>query len=135
MAEGGWSFDEEYNNIAPTNWASGNIIDTFIMSIIIYIFFVLTSKSQLMPNIIMYATIFLIYCINTQRSFWFDRNIINENINNNLIILIYVLSGLSFIIFLYGFINYIFYQKKEYGTKFTWTKFFLLGNKCTNFKR
>ena len=135
MAEGGWSFNQELNDIAPTNWASGNVIDTFIMSIVIYMFFVLTSKSQLVPNIIMYAMIFIIYCINTQRTFWIERNLISENSNNNLVILVYVLSVLSLITFIYGFINYIYYQKKEYGAKFTWTNFFLLGNKCSNFKR
>jgi hypothetical protein len=135
MMEGGWSFNTEIDNIVPNNWASGNTIDTFIMSIGIYLIFLISSKSRFLPNIIFYSSLLLLYVINTQREFWYVRNMINNDTNNKTIIVEYIISGISGILLIYSFLDYIFYQKKEYGKKFNWKIFFLGVHKCNKLKK
>lgn len=132
MTSGGWSFDKELDDKAPTNWSNGNVIDTFIMALCIYFIFLLSSKSRFLPNILFFSTLLLLYLINTQREFWIARNNITEYTNKILLNIEYTLSGISGITLMYGFLDYLFYQRKEYGKKFNWIYFIFGGYKCKN---
>ena len=130
MLEGGWSFNEEENNMAPNNWASGNAIDTLILGIMIYTLFIISSKSRLVFNIVFYTIVFILYLINTQRSYYYARKIITDEKNNKIILYEKIILGISLFILIYGFIDYIIYQKKSYKSKFSWYIFLKGVNKC-----
>jgi len=134
MTSGGWSFNKELDDKAPTNWSNGNAIDTMIMALCIYLIFLLSSKSRFLPNILFFSMLLLLYLINTQCEFWNARQNITYKTNKILLNIEYILSGMSGITLLYGFIDYIIYQKQEYGKRFSWIHFILGGHKCHKIK-
>jgi hypothetical protein len=132
MALGGWSIDAELDAMATNDWTSGNVIETLIMSFFIYVTFLISSKSQLVPNLIFFGLLLLLYLINTQRNFWKARNMISVHTNAFMLYTTYILGASSVITLLYGFINYINYQKSQYGDDFSWFYFILGGQKCAS---
>jgi len=42
----------------------------------------------------------------------------------------YIIGGISGVTLIYGFIDYIIYQKAQYAESFSWLQFLLGGNKC-----
>jgi hypothetical protein len=132
MGLGGWSIDAELDAMASNDWTSGNVIETLIMSFFIYITFLISSKSQLVPNLIFFGLLLLLYLINTQRNFWKARNMISVHTNAFMLYTTYILGATSVVTLLYGFINYIYYQKSQYGDDFSWFYFILGGQKCAS---
>ncbi len=135
MLEGGWSFDTKEDDKAPTNWASGNVIDTLIISSFIYIAFIFTSKSKLFYNLAFFALAFTIYLINTQRQYWLDRNNLTPQLDNTLIKTEVGLFGVALFTLLYGFFDYIKYQKSHHKKDFSWVIFFFGTSKCESLKK
>jgi len=132
MGLGGWSIDAKLDALAKNDWTSGNVIETLIMSFAIYVTFLISSKSQLVPNLIFFGLLLLLYLINTQRNFWKARNMISVHTNAFMLYTTYILGASSLVTLLYGFINYIYYQKSQYGDDFSWFYFILGGQKCAS---
>lgn len=132
MLEGGWSLQGKDDKESENNWSTGNVIDSLIISIGIYVIFLISSKSQLIPNIIFYILLFILYAINTQRSFWLSRNKITEDTNTNIIHVEIGLFITTLLTLCYGFIDYILYQKQNYKNNFSWSTFILGKTKCSS---
>lgn len=132
MGLGGWSIDAKLDALAKNDWTSGNVIETLIMSFAIYVTFLISSKSQLVPNLIFFGLLLLLYLINTQRNFWKARNMISVHTNAFMLYTTYILGASSIVTLIYGFINYIYYQKSQYGDDFSWFYFILGGQKCAS---
>lgn len=135
MLEGGWSFDKKEDDKAPTNWASGNVVDTLIISTMIYSAFIFTSKSKLFYNLAFFALAFTIYLINTQRQYWVDRKTITPQLDNQLIKTEVGLFGVALFTLFYGFFDYIQYQKSHHKKDFSWVTFFFGTSKCESLKK
>lgn len=130
MLEGGWDFDKKRQDKIANDWSSGNTVNTFIYALGIYVLFLLSSKSQLIPNLLFFLFIFIIYMSNTYRSYLYKRKEISEDTNKKILYAEYTLLGVSGIIFLYGLYDYIAYQKKMRENDFDWFKFFLGVTEC-----
>lgn len=132
MLEGGWSFDATMDELAETNWSSGNVLHTLVISFLIYILFVISSKSRFYPNLLFFTLVLIIYIINTQRSYWKKRNQITEEKNQQLLQISKGLFMIAMVVLVYGFIDYLQYQKKEFGKGFDWSLFLLGTTKCSS---
>ena len=55
---------------------------------------------------------------------------ISVSTNLQMIYTTYILTITSIVALFYGFINYIYYQKSQYGNDFRWLYFIFGGNKC-----
>ena len=131
MFEGGWDFDKSREDNIPNNWTCGNTIHTLIIAVFIYFIFLISSKSQLTPNIIFFSILFIIYITNTYREYIYKRNEITESTNNNIIIIEQIMTLISIIVLIYGFIDYYNYQRKQHPDDFSYHKFFLANKKCS----
>ena len=134
MMEGGWSFNNKEDDTFSNNWSSGNLIDTTIIAIGIYIIFLISSKSQLVPNILFFSLTFILYAINTQRSYWFVRGKISKELNERVFNFEIALLIASVCILVYGFVDYVMYQQRSYGSKFDWSLFILGTSQCASLK-
>jgi TRAP-type C4-dicarboxylate transport system permease large subunit len=132
MLEGGWSWNSEIDDLANNDWSSGNVIDTLSIGFIIYVVFIFSSKSQLVPNLVFFGLVFTVYIINTQRNYYKERNMITEEQNSNFLKLSQFLFFIAMIVLIYGFVEYVIFQQKNYGSAFRWTTFFLGVPKCAN---
>lgn len=149
MMEGGWDFnnkgkkDETMNTNnengnesnkpekeIDNDFSNGNSIQTLFYSIAIYIVFIISSKMQLIPNLLFLAILFIAYLVTTQTNYWANRKLItpeqvsySETIQNGLI-------GSSLIVLVYGFVDYVMYQKRQRGNKFDIVKFIFGAPTC-----
>ena len=130
MLEGGWDFDEQENLKAPVNLSNGNSFHSLIYSVGLYLLFFLSSKMQLIPNIMFLSTLLILYIIHTQRKYWSNRQRIEKSLEETIQIIEKTLIGGSGILFLYGIYDYIRYQRKQYGSAFRWTIFFFGKPNC-----
>ena len=137
MLEGGWSLKEDKaeNKEIVTDWSNGNALDSLVYGFILYFIFLLSAKMQLIPNMLLYSILFFLYCFNTQRLYWFNRKIITEKRNNELIEIIKYTIMTAIFVFLFGILNYIMRKKKQYGKKFSYFLFFLGTEKCKTLEK
>lgn len=133
MMEGGWDFDEKRENAEANNWLSGNTLHTLVFAVMLYFIFFISSKSQLIPNLLFFFIILVIYIINTYREYILVRKEIDDDYNQYILNVEYSLLTLSGITLTYGFIEYIFYQMGQRGKNFDWYKF-LLGVPVCSFE-
>ncbi len=133
MLEGGWSFNKKIDDMAPTDWSRGNVVDSLIYAIGLYLIFLLTSKMKAKRNFLIFSLLFLLYLINTHRNYLMDRNFIPKEINNLILFgeKIY-LAGILFLS-ITGIINYWKYKKETEGKKFSTFKFFMGTPICRSF--
>ena len=134
MLEGGWGWDTEENEQQPNDWSSANVLDTMTMALLVYTIFLLSSKSKLLPNVIFFVLMFIMYCVNTQRNYWHARKIISDETNSTILNVEIGMFVVSMLVLVFGFTEYIFYQKAEYGNAFSWYTFFLGAKKCASLK-
>jgi hypothetical protein len=134
MFEGGWDFDKDREDKESNNWASGNTLHSIVMAFIIYLIFIISSKSKLIPNILFFSLLFFLYVINTYREYQLRRAEINESTNNNIIIFEKIIFSIAIIFLVIGFIDYYYYKKKQHEiTKdFKWFDFFVGTTKCND---
>ena len=130
MFEGGWDFDKKEEDKAPTNWASGNTVHTFIIAIIIYIIFLLSAKSKLIPNLLFFGLMFILYFINTYRDYIYQRKRLSDDLNNTILFYEKIIAFIAFIVLMYGFIDYYYYQKADHPNDFSWRRFILGKAHC-----
>lgn len=134
MFEGGWDFSKVEEDKAPTNWASGNTFHSLIIAIAVYGVFLVSSKSKLIPNLIFFSLLFIVYFVNTYRSYLYERKRINDDSNKTLLFIEKILAIGAICVLIYGFVEYLLYQKEEYGVKFSFLKFMLGSRKCKSVK-
>ena len=136
MLEGGWSLNPGYDKLGDgiVDWSSGNIIDTLLIAIGVYFIFIISAKSQLVPNLIFYGLLFFIYILNAHVNFLYEHKEIDEDKKNKILYFSKILFAISIVILIYGFIDYVIYQKQQYGRKFQWDKFILGTSKCAHVK-
>lgn len=130
MLEGGWSFDKELDDMAETNWSSGNVIHTLMIGACIYLVFLISSKSKLVPNILFFGLIFIMYILNTQRNYLLERKRITEEHAAMILNVTKVIFGVAMVVLFYGFIDYVIYQRSEYGRNFSWLTFIFGTSRC-----
>lgn len=133
MLVGGWSFDEKEENKAEIDWHNGNVLDTLVYAFLLYLIFVLSSKMKLVPNLILYGILFICYCLNTQKEYWKNRNLIEEETEKKIEDSVKALLGISIVILFYGIVDYYKYQKGKYKKQFSNYLFFLGDSKCKSF--
>jgi hypothetical protein len=134
MFEGGWDFDKDRENQEPNNWASGNTLHSLVIAFIIYLVFLISSKSNLIANIIFFSLLFFLYIINTYREYQLRRSEINESTNNNIILFEQIIFSITVIVLVVGFIDYYYYKKKQHEKKndFKWFEFLVGTTKCND---
>ena len=124
MLEGGWSFDIDTQNKYSVNWSDGDSVDSLICAILLYIILLLVAKTKLVYNFIFLLLLFVLYMINTQRNYNYNRKLISDKTNKNIMLIekIFIIS--LPIILLIGVVDYYYYKKKEIGKSFNNFTFF-----------
>jgi uncharacterized membrane protein YfcA len=135
MLEGGWDFSEEENNKAERDWSSGNSIHSFFYSIGIYILFLLSSKMRFWQNVLFLFALLFLYMVNTQTTYWKNRDRISEEEVEKSSFVQKMLIGLTGLLFIYGISDYYVYQNKQHGKNFSIIKFLAGTPKCNYEKR
>jgi hypothetical protein len=130
MMEGGWSFNKEEDDKFSNNWASGNVIDTAILSFALYFIFLISSKSQFIYNITFFVIVLIVYLINTQRSYYLVRESISKETNSNLLMFEMGASIVAVIVLIFGFGDYFVYQLKSHKKDFSYLNFILGSHTC-----
>jgi len=130
MFEGGWDFNSKRENAEPNNWLSGNTLHTLAFAVLLYFVFFISSKSQLIPNLLFYGIILTIYIINTYREYILARKEIKEDRNETILQVERTLLWAAGVVLVYGLVEYMRYQMKRRGAKFNWVTFFVGVPKC-----
>lgn len=134
MLEGGWSLNPNQDEMAPNNWSSGQVFHTLLISIGIYGVFLVSSKSQITPNMVFFLLVLIIYFMNTYRNYLKARNELTEDQNRAILRTTQALFVLTLVVLFYGFYDYVLYQRREYGPAFKWDLFLFGTPKCSHLK-
>ena len=129
MVEGGWSFHTELDQKFPNDWSSADTIDSLIVSFVLYCLFLISTKTTLIYNLLWLATIFVLYCINTQRVYWLKRDFIDMKTNQIMFYIEFVLFFLMLIFLICGIVDYYFKHMKKYKN-FDFIKYFFHVQNC-----
>ena len=135
MLEGGWSFNKELESRKPVSWENGDSLSSLVYGVILYFVFLLTSKMNYKINIFVYILFFLLYIINTERLFLFERSVITNLTNNNIKLVELTLLIIALCTGVYGIIEYYLKQVKEYKNKFTLNNFLFGTKQCKGLKK
>jgi hypothetical protein len=125
MCEGGWSFNKEEDEKSANSWSSGNVLHTAAFAFGLYTIFLISSKSKFIYNILFFVLILIIYLVNTQRSYYEDRDSISEDTNNNLLLFENYTAVVAFIVLVFGFVDYFIYQSRTHSGDFSLSQFIL----------
>jgi len=101
-----------------------------IYAIIIYIIFILTARGRVLPNLLLFSTLFIIYCINSYTRYLERRNRIKKKTVNKVIVIEKILLIFALLVFIIGLIDYYIYKKELYGNEFNLYKFVLGTTHC-----
>lgn len=134
MLEGGWSLTPGEDDKAPNNWSSGQVFHTFFLAIGIYTVFLVSSKSQLTPNMVFFTLVLVIYFMNTYRNYLHARQKLTDEQNTAILRMTQGLFVLTLIVLAYGFYDYVLYQRREYGKAFKWDLFVFGSARCKHLK-
>ena len=63
-----------------------------------------------------------------------NKEATDEDKKNKILYFSKILFAISIVILIYGFIDYVIYQKQQFGRKFQWDKFILGTSKCAHVK-
>ena len=129
MAEGGWELKKSKQE--DFNWSNGNTFDTLIWAAVIYVFIILSSKMKLKFSILLYASIFVIYVLNTYNNYLEKTNKERIAQYDSLVKTLMYICGLIMFI---GVAQYYHLKKKEYKNLFSTVAFFLKLNTCKGIK-
>lgn len=132
MMEGGWSFDKRRDDEAPNNWSSGNVVHSLVIAAAIYAVFIVSSKSRLVPNLIFFGLLLVLYLVNTQRAYLEARRRISPEANARVLAASKVLLGVTVAVLAYGLVDYARYQSAARGSDFSWRAFFLGPSQCAS---
>lgn len=116
--------------VNPKN-ADQKIIKNILLTFVVYIWFLFTTRSPLIITLISIVLFIIIYLLNSKKDRLSNSNNIKEidNINKIQYFIIIILILLSII----GITIYTIEKNKEYGNKFNFIKF-IVGNKnCKDF--
>jgi hypothetical protein len=112
------------------NWASGNTIHSLIYAFILYFVFIIIARSRLSANILLFITLFLLYIINVHTTYLNRRNRISKRKVKKIRTFEKTLIIISFMIFMFGFIDYFLYKISIHGSSFDILRFLLGTVKC-----
>ena len=79
---------------------------------------------------IFFTLVFVLYFVNTYRAYIYDRKEIDSTFNENILNFEYILLVFAFIVLIYGFGDYVLYQKRLRGPTFNWVKFIAGVTRC-----
>tara|TARA_B110000881_G_scaffold65562_1_gene56763 strand:- start:606 stop:1355 length:750 start_codon:yes stop_codon:yes gene_type:complete len=130
MQVGGWSFDDKDSDKHPPDWTNGNCIDTMLYSIAIYIIFVLSSKARIGWNVAFLSLLFVLYVVNTQRSYYYIRERISEDTNDKVFAIEKVMFYALPLVLSIGVGDYYMYKKKTLGKAFNLREFIIGTASC-----
>lgn len=130
MLEGGWSFNTKEQNMEDISWSDGNSVDSLIYALMLYVILLLSAKTKLTYNITFLILLFLVYMINTKRTYNYKRNLISEEMNKNIMYLEKLFIIILPIILFIGVTDYYLYKKNEFGKNFSSITFFFGKISC-----
>ena len=131
----GGLFNMDQQNKAEVDWSNGNAIDSLVYGFVLYFIFLLTAKTSLIPNVVLYSILFSVYMLSTQRNYWNNRQMLTPSQNNTIIKSIEFLILLFILVFIYGLVEYINYKIRKHGSKFSLYHLILSSLTCNSIKK